>query len=177
MSDSEPEDARLVLDVFAKGFEDDYHFSFTKALAKWIIRIKKMAPDADSNTVFFLALLYFAKEEGAIIDTKALDGYLAFTPWKEDRKYLRLYKRAVATKFVPQVPMWSVLVNELFETVLFDPRFTGSADDITEFERDVLERSKSGSSTDSIEVIANLYEMHPDDVKDIIRKYEKGEAK
>ena len=179
IADSEPEDARLVLDVFADGIAQGYSSPNppSKKFADWLIRVKRIAPDAPTPVVFFLSLLYSIAEEDSFIELKALDSYLAFTPWKEDRQYLRLYKRAVAKKWVPEVEMWSVLVDELFETGLIDPRFTGNADQVKEFEKDIYERSKRGTPTDSIEAIANLYEMHPEDAKDIIQKFKDGGTK
>ena len=117
-----------------------YRVSFSKGLAEWVIRVKKVAPDAPSKIVFFLALIYHAIGQDDMRRVEALDGYLAFTPWKEDRKYLRLYKRAVSLKFVPKVEMWSFFVEELFETNYVDPRFTGSADEVREFENDIYEK-------------------------------------
>lgn len=70
-----------------------------------------------------------------------------------------------------------ILVNELFKTGLFDPRFTGTAEAIRAFEKDIYERSKIGTPEYSIETTANVYDMHPDDVKDIVRKYEEGDTK
>ena len=138
-----------------------------------MIRVKKIALDAPAQIVFFLAFLYLTRDDTGV-EIKGLDGYLAFTPWKEDRKYVRLYKRAVAKEWVPKVEMWSILVNELFKTGLFDPRFTGSAEAIIAFEKDVYERSKRGGDLD---LIADMYNIHPDDINDIVKKYENGGAR
>jgi len=100
IADSEPEDARLVLDVFADGCANGYLFHISKDLANWVVRVKKIALGAPAQIVFFLAFLYLTRDDTGV-EIKGLDGYLAFTPWKEDRKYLMLYKRAVAKKWVP----------------------------------------------------------------------------
>ncbi len=178
IADSAAEDARLVLDVLAYSIEFSqaivvYTKYFSKEQAEWIIRLKKAAPDAPPRLIILLMHLYMSRKVEGINDKTDLDGYLALTPWK-DRDCLRRYKRVVATGSLSKVPMWSILIEELFKTGLVDPRFTGTANAVREFEKDVYERSNRGGSPD---IIVDLYDIHPDDVKDIIQQYEKGGTK
>ncbi len=172
IADSAAEDSWLVLDVLAERLARGITKFFTKTEADWIVKVRKAAPDAPNNVVFLLAFSYAVKEEAGY-DSRAMDGYLALTPWK-DKGRLRQYKRLVAQKTIPRVPGWPVLVDELFGPLsedFKDPRFTGSAVDIREFENDICERSNRGESRDSI---TDMYNIHSDDIKDIIKKYEKG---
>ncbi|MFC1938524.1 hypothetical protein ACFLWH_02615, partial [Chloroflexota bacterium] len=175
VADSEGEDARLVLDILAflissaigilKG-----NFSITKREAQWIIRIRKAAPDAPDLIVWALIELYIRRETNGITDNADLDGYLALTPWR-DNDCFRLYKRLVAKGKIPKLPLWYLMTDvEADIAGHFDPRFTGSEDDIREFKKDICERSKNGVSPEDI---ADIYNVHRYDVTDIIRKNER----
>ncbi len=176
ITDNEGEDARLVLDILAanivskQGFMyPDMKRKFTKAEAQWIIRLRKAAPDAPAKIIILLFQLYMRREAKGITDTADLDGYLAFTPWR-DKDCLRLYKRVVVNGWIPKVPLWFSMVDTLYQTGPFDPRFTESDDYIREFEKDICEQSKKGTPPKDI---ADIYNMHPEDVEDIIRKNKK----
>ncbi len=176
ITDNEGEDARLVLDILAanivskQGFMyPDMKRKFTKAEAQWIIRLRKAAPDAPAKIIILLFQLYMRREAKGITDTADLDGYLAFTPWR-NKDCLRLYKRIVVNGWIPKAPLWFSMVDSLYPPGPFDPRFTESEEDIREFEKDIYEQSKRGSSPKDI---ADIYDMHPQDVEDIIHKNEK----
>jgi hypothetical protein len=180
ITDNEGEDARLVLDILAanivskQGFMyPDMKRKFTKAEAQWIIRLRKAAPDAPAKIIVLLYQLYMRREAQGITNTADLDCYLAFTPWR-DKDCFRLYKRVVAKGWMPKVPLWFSMVDALFPPGPFDPRFTESENDIKEFERDIYERTKKGISTKDI---ADIYNMHPEDVEDIIHEQKGGESK
>jgi len=178
IADSAPEDARLVLDVLAHHIESfhsilAYCRSFSKEEAEWIIRLRKAAPDAPPRVITILMHLYMSRKAEGITDETDLNGYLALTPWK-DRDCLRRYKHVVAKESISKVPVWSILVDELYTGGLFDPRFSGSATAVKEFEEDVYARSKRG---DGLDIIADMYNIHPDDINDIVKKYEKGGAR
>jgi hypothetical protein len=180
ITDNEGADARLVLDIMAanivskQGFMyPDMKRKFTKGEAQWIIRVRKAAPDAPAKIIWTLAQLYIRKERKGITDTADLDGYLAFTPWR-DKDCFRLYKRVVAKGWMPKVPLWFSMVDTLCSPGPFDPRFTESENDIREFEKDICEKTKKGISPKDIAVI---YKMHPEDVEDIIHKQKGGKSK
>ena len=176
MVDCEPEDARLVLDVLAGCMAHHsnmigYNNYFTEAQAEWVIKLSKATAGAPARIIATLVHLYMTRVAKGIVDMTDLDGYLAFTPWKNS-KCLRLYKSIVIRRYLPMVPGWPILVGEVSKKEHFDPRFTGSDEAIRAFEKDVYERSTRG--TDSSDFTANIYDIHPDDVKDIVRKYEEG---
>jgi hypothetical protein len=126
-----------------------------------------------------LTQLYIRRERKGITDTADLDNYLAFTPWK-DRNHYRLYKRAVAKGWVSKPPLWdSLMVPRDWEDL--DPRFDGSEDEVKEFKKTVYEMSQKlrpeggwhePTVRVEIEKIADNFNIHPDDVEDIIREKE-----
>ena len=173
LANAEVDETRSVLDILAFCIKQDIAYSFTENEAEWIAKIRKAAPEAPDKTVYFLAFLYRVRAEGGFIDAHALDSYLAFAPWKGTVN-LTEYKHAVAKGNIGRVPLWSILVNELFTSAFLDPRFTGNEDTINNFENDIYERSQKGQSP---QAIGGAYNIHPDDVNVIIQKYEKGGKK
>lgn len=76
-----PEDARIVLDVWADlvaAFARKR--AFTREEAKWVLRIRKLAPDLHAWHVWDLALSYMTLQKKEF-STEGLDAYLAFRPW------------------------------------------------------------------------------------------------
>jgi hypothetical protein len=174
MVDCDPEDARLVLDFLAGCMAEHttfigYNNYLSKEEAKWVIKLSKAAPGASPRIISALVTLYTARVANEIADTTDLDAYLAFKPW-EKTEYLALYKRTVARKMVPMVPMWAILVVEISPKKLVDPRFSDNKAALLEFEEDICKRKQSGESPDAI---ADIYEIHRDDVDEIIRNCER----
>lgn len=165
--DSEPENARTILDFLA-GCTDDYPSpigTLSKAEAEWVVRLSKAAPGASSRIIATLMHLYMSRQARGIADVSDLDGYLAFRPWESSDK-LRLYKRAVVLDIVPMVPPWEVLVEDISRGEFSDPRFIGTTLGIYEFEKDICKRYKGGESLDSI---ADRYDVHVKDIDEILR--------
>ena len=178
MVDCEPEDARIVLDVLAGCMENHSTMIgnsnyFTINQAEWVIKLSKAAPGANARIIATLVHLYMSRVAKGIVDNSDLDAYLAFKPWHSSDS-MRLYKRTVSRGFVPEVPWWRILVEEESKAEHLDPRFTGDAEAVGEFENDIYERSNNGQSLKSI---ADVYDIHPEDVDDISRKYETGGTK
>jgi hypothetical protein len=178
IAESESEDIRLVLDVLAGCMENHssaigYNNYLTKSQAEWVIKLSKAAPGANARIIATLVHLYMSRAAKGIVDNSDLDAYLAFKPWQSSDS-MRLYKRTVSRGLVPEAPWWRILVEEVSKAEHLDPRFTGNADAVGEFENDIYERSNNG---ESLESIADVYDIHPEDVNDIIRKYEMGGTK
>jgi hypothetical protein len=177
ITDSEPEDARVVLDFLADTTEYlhvDYstyvNFSsigtLSKAEAEWVIRLSKIAPGASSTLIATLKNLYMSRQAKSIADTRDLDAYLAFRPWESSDR-MKLYKRAVRLNLVPMVPRWEVLIEEISRGEGCDPRFTATAAYIIwEFEKDICKRYKEGESLDSISA---RYDVHALDIEEILQ--------
>jgi hypothetical protein len=167
IDDSNPEDARLVLDILADSFARRYGEPISKGIAQWIIRVKKAAPDAPPKIVYFLAILYFSHEISEDIDVTSLTNYLAYAPWKIEKENYRLYKRAVLKKWITKVPLWPILIDELSTKSLTDLRFSSNVEAIEEFENEIRDSVKAGSP---IKYIVEKFDIHPDDVEDILEK-------
>lgn len=177
ITDSESEDARIVLDYLSDTTEClhvDYstyvNFShigtLSRAEAEWVVRLNKVAPGASSTIIGTLKNQYMSRKAKGITDTTDLDAYLAFRPWESSDR-LKLYKRAVWLDLVPMVPRWEVLVEELSAGKDHDPRFTGTTLGIDESEKDICARYRGGEALDSI---ADRYDMHPLDVDKILQR-------
>ena len=91
----DPEDAKLILDVLANVtvHSTGKKHSFTKEEARWVLRVRKIVPDADPVKVWFVARAYQLYQSRGL-DSRALDMYLAFAPWR-GVPHMRLYLDAV----------------------------------------------------------------------------------
>ena len=168
ITDGEPEEARIVLDFLAdEMLEDPYWIrALSRAEAEWVVRLSRVAPGASSTIICTLKNQYMSRKAKGIAHTRDLDTYLAFRPWESSDR-LKLYKRAVWLGFVPMVPPWEALVEELSAGKDYDPRFAGTVNGIDEFERDICARYRGGEALDSI---ADRYDVHALDVHEILQR-------
>jgi hypothetical protein len=96
LADGGGEDGQLILPILAEILlqtQGRVH-SLTKTLAKWVLNVRKAAPDAPAYRVWQLALIYMNSEAKGLSDTSDLDNYIAFAPWKS-RNHLDHYLQAI----------------------------------------------------------------------------------
>jgi hypothetical protein len=119
--DNKPEDARLVLEVLAYEISRKHIFKsypcFSCTQAKWIIKLRKIAPDAPPRIILLLANICVMKASNNADNFVDVDAYLAFTPWK-NRDCKKRYEDAVLTDDTLRVPLYTLLVTVLFEPAL-----------------------------------------------------------
>ena len=166
--DSEPEEGRIVLDFLADR-TDEYPTPFStlsKTEAEWVVRLSRLASKASHRVIETLMNQYLSRLARGSKYFRDLDAYLAFRPWESSHR-LRLYKRSVFLRLVPQVPGWEVLVQELSMKERFDPRFTGTDLEVEEFESEIIRCHEGG---ESVESIADLYDVHVLDIHGILRR-------
>lgn len=100
LADTEPEDARLVLDVLAAvTVKTRGRARLTRATAEWVIRVRRAAPTLDPFEAYLYAREYRAREERRG-DTRDLDLYLALAPWDSEdarRDYEALLNEGITT--------------------------------------------------------------------------------
>lgn len=103
LADAEPEDARLVLEVYAEVVARTAGRAWiTRALADWIVRVRRAAPSLPPYNVYVVAREY--RRAAAKQDTKhirALDAFLAFHPWESGESADR-YEALLAAGIVGQ---------------------------------------------------------------------------
>ena len=109
VEDSDPEDAKLILEWLASfnGFSK----GLTKVEAFWHLKIQRIAPDLSFVRAGILANLYrirTAKEAS----TEELDAYLGFAPWR-GAKALERYKEMVGAGWVKPITMWDSMVGQV----------------------------------------------------------------
>ncbi len=95
--DATPEDAALVLPVLAEAIDwsGGHLHRFSKAVVRWIVKVRVAAPDLPVSWALKVAEEYRAAEErGDSEELEGLDQMLAFTPWR-DSYYYRRYLQAV----------------------------------------------------------------------------------
>lgn len=85
LADAVAEDAALVLPVLAAVIEESEGrvANLTIGQARWIAKLRHVAPDLALWTVYVLANTYMRCEEWNM-PTADLDAYLALTPWRDD---------------------------------------------------------------------------------------------
>ena len=106
IKNAEAEDARLILDVLADVIieTEGRKGSFTKKEASWVLKLRKVAPDARPYNVWRLAREYMVLENKKIADTATLDHYLAFRPWTNRNRFGN-YEGAIALGWITEDPL------------------------------------------------------------------------
>ena len=104
VADSEAGDATLILEVLVDVMLLTYGAkrAFAKGEAQWVLKIRKMMPDAASFRIWLIAGAYFVSETRGQ-DTSPLDMYLAFKPWKSKRRFDN-YSDAVENGWIKEDP-------------------------------------------------------------------------
>lgn len=111
LGDSEGEDAKLVLDVLVTIIVNSVGTvrNFTKAEARWIIRIAKAAPTAGPWQLWYLAQLYM-RYENMGLSTTDLDSLIAFKPWESEPR-AKLYESVLKKEWLSPVPFGPWIQN------------------------------------------------------------------
>jgi hypothetical protein len=102
--DFSPEDARLILEVFADviAFNHKKHV-FTKAEAAWVLKVRRIAPRLYLDRVWEFARAYMLAESKGE-STAGLDALLAFMPWKNKNRRFN-YQQAIGGKLIEESPL------------------------------------------------------------------------
>ena len=109
VEDSDPEDAKLILEWMASF--NGFGKGLKKVEAFWHLKIQRIAPDLSWVRAGVLANLYrirTAKEAS----TEELDAYLGFAPWR-GAEALERYKRMVGAGRVKPMVMWDTMVERV----------------------------------------------------------------
>ena len=107
VEDSDPEDAKLILEWLASF--NGFGKGLKKVEAFWHLKIQRIAPDLSWVRAGVLANLYrirTAKEAS----TEELDAYLGFAPWR-GAEALERYKQMVGAGWVKPMVMWDTMVE------------------------------------------------------------------
>ena len=80
--------------------------SFSKSEAKWIVHIRKIAPDLELGKVFLLANFYRIREVRKA-STHDLDAFLALAPWRDKADE---YREFIDRGKIRPVPMLSLML-------------------------------------------------------------------
>ncbi len=113
MADADPEDAALVLPVLAEAIEwsGGHSRRFSKAVARWIVKVRVAAPDLPVSWALNVAEAYRAAEERSDgEELESLDQMLAFAPWR-DSYYYRRYQQAFNMLYPEQWFHFEVTAN------------------------------------------------------------------
>ena len=121
------EDARLIFDVLDARLQElnTPVRKFSHETAKWIVRIREVAPELDPSACYLIARLYMVRSRSKA-NTEDLEMYLAIGPWKDEARFTR-YIKAVEMGLFPPMPIWHRLVEALA------PRATTRMHDNTNF--------------------------------------------
>ena len=113
ITDNDPEDARLLLDLLGTVSFRRYYRErqITKNEANWVITIIKLAPDLTAMRTYVLSNLYRIRTDKEA-STEELDAYLAISPWQSDEA-LRTYKFMVEDDLVEPMTMWESMVEQV----------------------------------------------------------------
>ena len=109
VEDSDPEDAKLILEWLASF--NGFGKGLKKVEAFWHLKIQRIAPDLSWVRAGVLANLYrirTAKEAS----TEELDAYLGFGPWR-GAEALERYKQMVGAGRVKPMVMWDTMVERV----------------------------------------------------------------
>ena len=109
VEDSDPEDAKLILEWLASF--NGFGKGLKKVEAFWHLKIQRIAPDLGFVRTAILANLYrirTAKEAS----TEELDAYLGFAPWR-GAEALERYKEMVGAGWVKPMAMWDTMVERV----------------------------------------------------------------
>ena len=109
VEDSDPEDAKLILEWLASF--NGFGKGLKKVEAFWHLKIQRIAPDLSWVRAGVLANLYrirTAKEAS----TEELDAYLGFAPWR-GAEALERYKEMVGAGWVKPMAMWDTMVERV----------------------------------------------------------------
>lgn len=110
LADSEAEDAKIILEVLQTVMLNSEYSkrNFTVKEAKWVVKIARIAPDANPRLIWRIARLYtFYESKG--LDTEALDHFMTLRPWRGGMD-LFFYRRGVDTGRLPGSPFQSWLL-------------------------------------------------------------------
>ena len=131
IKDADAEDARLVLDTLAYVILETQGKKCTLTIteAEWVLRVRKVAPDASPHTVWRLAREYMRLESRGIADSAPLDQYLAFKPWKSANGFAN-YSMAVDQGWIPQdtLGLWGVYDRFMAELGIYPDKFVSPAE-------------------------------------------------
>jgi len=112
LASSDGEDARLVLEA-----KEGYFFQYgrnvewiSKEAADWIVRILRAVPDLPREIAWLVGQVYRSKVN-LEKDTRDIDDYLTFAPWRSPDHY-RLYYSACELGQIGRPPLWELLVEE-----------------------------------------------------------------
>lgn len=97
-----PEDAAIVLSVFAAMASSNRRKAFSADEASWIVRLSRMYPDIQAPFSYYLASIYIQRRAGGK-STDDLDAYLGFQPWRSDAAF-ETYAEAIAVDIIPPPP-------------------------------------------------------------------------
>ena len=109
VEDSDPEDAKLILEWLASF--NGFGKGLKKVEAFWHLKIQRIAPDLSWVRAGILANLYrirTAKEAS----TEELDAYLGFAPWR-GAEALERYKEMVGAGWMNPMAMWDTMVERV----------------------------------------------------------------
>ena len=140
IDDGKPEDAALILQVLGEiiVLTKGRKRTFIKQEAEWVLRIRKMIPDADSLKVWDIARSYLLHELRGQ-DSGPLDVYLSFTPWRSKEHYDR-YWLAIEHLEDVRVREWGVAL-----AVIDDYPKTHEGATAADFHKEVEERRRPDS--------------------------------
>jgi len=96
---SDPGTVGIVLPVLAAVIRRSKGRRFlTTAEARWVVRVRKAAPDLPAIAIYQLARLYMQRQESghSVAD---LDSFLAFAPWR-GRAFWNSYKEAAEERWI-----------------------------------------------------------------------------
>ena len=104
LQDSDPDEARLILDVLAAVTVETMggKTQFTKAEADWVLRLRNASLTMSPWEAWLMARLYMARESSGE-ETTDLDCVLAFEPWQSGKRSQQ-YFEAVQAGWIPTAP-------------------------------------------------------------------------
>ena len=116
LRDSDGDEAKLILEVRRELIRYWNHPTkriqrLSKQEARWVVKVRKAAPELDTRAVWLVALMYSLRETGEI-STEDLDDYLAFAPWK-DTQHFDEYKQWIRMGWISLPPLSDQLVDDL----------------------------------------------------------------
>lgn len=125
LADAQGDEASLVLPVLRSLLhEEDGRRHLSKDEAKWIVRVRRAAPELKPIGAYLLARAYLLQEQQEE-DTEELDRLLALRPWRPSDEGSRVAERLVETGDLSQFA-WMLGERLLFDSV--SERFPTVAD-------------------------------------------------
>ena len=176
-ADDEAEDARLILEVLANIiiYSSGKKRSFSKAEARWVLKIRKLASDADAVKVWRLARTYMVYESQGNASTEDLDAYLAFAPWR-NKNHLLHYVYAAVKGWIPVSPRFHDLYFDV--TAAFGlQQHIGRQMSLLELPPEQIEKMASEHRQQFTQVIADIRskgDISEEVIKDLIKYLKQG---